>query len=461
MPRRRAPALQSASANLPIAVRRFARRGAPRAPTRAGLERLFERAWRAAPPNRRPDPRGGLRLAADVTFMSDAAIAEFNAQHLGHDGPTDVLSFPMLEFDPEREAFFLGEILASFETAAREARARGLPLEEELARYAVHGFLHLLGYADDTPSRRAAMARVQEAVLAECFEKNAQALDCGLVHSPVQGRAARCRFPITSAWSRRAETAAPGLSIVIPAFNEARRILPYLRAIDAWCDRAGEPCETLVVDDGSSDATAAVVREEMRGAPRLGLLRYEANRGKGHAVRVGMRAARGALRLFADADGSTPIAELDRLRDRLREAGADVAVGSRALPAPGIERKIKPHRYVIGQVFRHLRGLLLNVKVVDSQCGFKLFSAAAAECLFGAARVDGFAFDVELLYLAARWDLKVVEVPVNWRDDQASRVNLLTDPFRMLGDMWRVRTMHRHTARPEAGEGERGARRGT
>lgn len=241
---------------------------------------------------------------------------------------------------------------------------------------------------------------------------------------------------------------APGLSVVIPAYNEARRIGPHLDKIQAYFAAHPEPYELLVASDGSSDGTAELIRERMGSFPRLGLVTYAQNRGKGHAVRMGMRAARGAQRLFADADGSTPIEEIERLRAGLKQSGAEIAVGSRALPAPGIERQIKPHRYVIGQVFRMLRSALMDVHVVDSQCGFKLFGARAADLIFPAAQVDGFAFDVELLFLAARWELAVTEVAVNWHDDQASRVNLLTDPFKMLRDMWRVRRMHRDTPRP-------------
>jgi dolichyl-phosphate beta-glucosyltransferase len=248
--------------------------------------------------------------------------------------------------------------------------------------------------------------------------------------------------------------AAPGaplaVSVVIPAYNETARIGPYLAAVAQYFSARGEGHEILVANDGSRDGTADLIRRAQAEIPTLGLVTYERNRGKGHAVRMGMFAARGAWRLFADADGSTPIGELERLREAAR--GADVVIGSRALPAPGIRRQIKPHRYVIGQVFRLIRQLLLRVDVADSQCGFKLFSAAAAETLFGAARLDGFAFDVELLYLAARAGFKVVEVPVNWVDSTSSRVSLLTDPFRMVRDMWRIRRRHRNTVLRKPGK---------
>lgn len=242
---------------------------------------------------------------------------------------------------------------------------------------------------------------------------------------------------------RNAGDGKPAVSIVIPAYNEEGRIGPYLEKIQAYFADRGEIHEVLVSNDGSKDGTADLIRKRMATDSALGLVTYDQNRGKGHAVRMGMRAARGAARLFADADGSTPIEELAKLRAEIADRGFAVVVGSRAIPAPDVERKIKPHRFVIGQVFRLFRQVLLKVSVVDSQCGFKLFSEEAAEKIFSAARVDGFAFDVELLFLAGRESLKIAEVGVNWHDDESSRVNLLTDPFKMLLDMLRIRKLHR------------------
>lgn len=244
--------------------------------------------------------------------------------------------------------------------------------------------------------------------------------------------------------SKSPDEAVPAVSVVIPAFNEAERIGTYLDAIAAYFAKRGEAHEILVVNDGSRDRTAEAIRERMARHPALALVHYDGNRGKGHAVRMGMEAARGGVRLFADADGSTPIEELERLRAALAR-GADVAAGSRALSSPEVRRKIKPHRYFIGQVFRILRQLLLNVRIVDSQCGFKLFTARAARALFPPSRVDGFAFDVELLYLAGRAGFAVAEVPVNWYDSASTRVNLLRDPPRMVLDMLRIRRLHRDT----------------
>lgn len=237
----------------------------------------------------------------------------------------------------------------------------------------------------------------------------------------------------------------PALSVIIPAYNEATRITPYLDAIQQYFAKTGERCEVLVANDGSRDRTAGLIRDRMTGDANLGLVHYDKNRGKGHAVRMGMLAARADLRLFTDADGSTPIEELQRLRVKLEREGYDVAVGSRQLSSPEVHRKIKPHRFVIGQGFRLLRQVFLNVRVLDSQCGFKLLTGHAAERIFAASKIDGFAFDVEVLFLAGRANMKVAEVAVNWYDSTSTRVNLLVDPFKMLRDMLRVRGLHRET----------------
>jgi dolichyl-phosphate beta-glucosyltransferase len=238
---------------------------------------------------------------------------------------------------------------------------------------------------------------------------------------------------------------APAISVIIPAYNEAERIEPYLDAIQHYFTSRGESYEVLVVNDGSHDGTAALIRARMPRDPRLGLVHYPRNRGKGHAVRMGMLAARGALRLFADADGSTPIEEIERLRYQVERCGADVAIGSRAQASAEVQRVVKRHRWLIGQCFRFLRQLFLQVGVMDSQCGFKLFTARAAESLFAVARLDGFAFDVEILYLAVRAGMVIREVAVNWFDSPATRVNLWLDPIQMLRDTVRIQRLHRDT----------------
>ncbi len=270
--------------------------------------------------------------------------------------------------------------------------------------------------------------------------------------APIRAVAASAHLPayVRCHWPRAVgdNGPVPVVSVIIPAFDEAARIGRYLDAIDAYFTGRGEHYEIIVADDGSRDDTARLIHQRMEQSRHIGLLHYADNRGKGHAVRMGMRAARGHLRLFADADGSTPIAEIERLRRAIERDGADIAIGSRARSSAEVRRVIKPHRRAIGECFRLLRMLCLRVGVIDSQCGFKLFRAEAAERIFSLAHLDGFAFDVELLYLAVCLGMRIQEVPVNWYDSASTRVNLLVDPFKMLADTIRIRRLHRGLAGP-------------
>ncbi len=223
----------------------------------------------------------------------------------------------------------------------------------------------------------------------------------------------------------------PRWSVIIPAFNEALRLPPYLSEVIAYFDGRGESYEVLVVDDGSHDETAARVLEAQAEHSSVTLHRLAANHGKGFAVRAGMRAARGELRLMADADGATPIGEIKRLEAAI-DAGADVAIGSRALADPSVRRHVRLHRKFSGDVFNFLVRRLGVPEVSDTQCGFKLFRGAAAEALFGELRTEGFSFDVELLLLARRRGYRVTEVAINWADQPGSKVGVLTDGPRML-----------------------------
>jgi dolichyl-phosphate beta-glucosyltransferase len=233
-------------------------------------------------------------------------------------------------------------------------------------------------------------------------------------------------------------TEPPRLSVVIPAFNEALRLPAYLEEIVGFLEGRGEPYEVIVVDDGSTDGTAEVVRGLAARHRAIRLLQLGRNHGKGAAVRAGMLAARGAARLFTDADGATPIAELKRLEPVLA-SGADVAIGSRALVDPGVAVRTRPHRVVAGRVFHWLIARLGVRGVRDSQCGFKLFTASAAEALFGALQTRGFAFDVELLLRAQAAGLRIVEVAVNWADQAGSKVGVLRSGPGMLGQVLRAR----------------------
>jgi dolichyl-phosphate beta-glucosyltransferase len=222
-------------------------------------------------------------------------------------------------------------------------------------------------------------------------------------------------------------------SIVVPAFNEARRLPRYLEEITGFFEGRGEPYEVVVADDGSTDDTPARVEAAARQHPAVRLLRSARNEGKGAVVRRGMLAAGGALRLFTDADGATPIAELKRLEAALA-AGADVAIGSR-VPDGSVAVVARPHRVAAGRIFSAIAAALGLRGIGDSQCGFKAFRGAVAEDLFGRLRTPGFGFDVELLLRAQRRGYRIAEVPVNWTDQAGSKSGVLTDGPRML---WEV-----------------------
>jgi dolichyl-phosphate beta-glucosyltransferase len=226
----------------------------------------------------------------------------------------------------------------------------------------------------------------------------------------------------------------PRLSVVIPAFNEEARLPATLARLDAYLGPRAVPYELLVVDDGSTDATAQVARA---AAGPVELLRHTPNRGKGYAVRAGMLAARGERRLMTDADLSTPIEELARLEAALAR-GYDVAIGSRAVAGARIEVHQPFYREAMGRFFNRLVQLLLLPGLYDTQCGFKLWSAEAAALAFASCRLDGFSFDVEALYAARRAGLRIAELPVVWRNDAATRVGLRGGGAAFL-DLFRIR----------------------
>jgi len=249
-----------------------------------------------------------------------------------------------------------------------------------------------------------------------------------------------------------ASSPSPRWSVVIPAYNEADRLPRYLQDVVAHFDGRGERYEVLVVDDGSRDATADRVRELAAVYPAIALVCTPNNRGKGHAVRTGMRAARGAWRLMADADGATPIVEVKRLEAAV-QAGADIAVGSRALADPSVAVLARPHRRLAGVLFHVVSRAVGVVGVIDTQCGFKLFRGPVADDVFAAVTTDGFGFDVEMLLVARRRGYRIAEVAVNWTDQPGSKVSVLTDGPRMLAQVVAARIrLGRAAAPPPGGE---------
>jgi len=224
------------------------------------------------------------------------------------------------------------------------------------------------------------------------------------------------------------------LSIVVPAYNEAGRLPGSLRRMREFFDAAGEEYEVLVVDDGSGDDTYGSTAALAEGWPQLRAIRFERNRGKGAAVRAGMLAARGEHRLFSDADLSTPLEELPKLRERL-QGDVKVAIASRALAESQIDVHQQKRRELMGRTYNKLLQLLVLRGVHDSQCGFKVFTADAAVACFEPLRTTRFGFDAEVLLRAQARGWKIAEVPVRWRHVEASRVNSVRDASRMLFDL--------------------------
>jgi len=232
------------------------------------------------------------------------------------------------------------------------------------------------------------------------------------------------------------------LSVIIPAFNEEARLPDTLHIAHKWLTlQAGESFEILVVDDGSSDTTCDRARKLMPDMPQLKLLQQPTNRGKGAAVRRGMLEAKGDIRLFMDADHSTHINEMEKVWPAI-EAGADVVVASRQHPDSDIDQRQSWLREHMGQGFNLLMRGMVGLDMQDTQCGFKAFTADAAQAIFSRQKLEGFSFDVELLFLAHKLGFKTVEIPVRWVNETNSRVRMLLDPMKMFIDLMRIRHMH-------------------
>ena len=231
------------------------------------------------------------------------------------------------------------------------------------------------------------------------------------------------------------------LSFVIPAFNEDRRIGQSLERILSFFRAQSYPFEIIVVDDGSTDRTVEVVRGFAASDPQLRVEPQPQNRGKGEAIRKGMLLAGGKYLFFSDADLSVPIEAVPDFLSRL-EAGDDVAVGSRRIAGAVIEVHQPIHRELMGKVFTGLSNLILGLKLKDFTCGFKAFRRDAARELFSRQRLGGWSFDSEILYLAKSKGYRIAEVPVVWRNDEATKVRLGRDVVRSFVDLWNIRINH-------------------
>ena len=247
----------------------------------------------------------------------------------------------------------------------------------------------------------------------------------------------------------------PFLSIVIPAYNEAARIGPTLERLREYVENSPYSLELIVVDDGSTDRTLSVVRQAAGALPGLQILSNGRNRGKGFSVRRGVLAARGRFVLFTDADLSAPIEETDKLLAALAKEGADAAVGSRALVRELISVRQPWLRVMAGRVFNLATRILTGLPIRDTQCGLKLFRRGPTRRAFLMQTVCGFGFDPELLFLIQRFGGKVVEVPVRWSNDRATKVRFLQDSTRMFLDLvgirWRALAGKYPLAPPEMG----------
>jgi glycosyltransferase involved in cell wall biosynthesis len=230
---------------------------------------------------------------------------------------------------------------------------------------------------------------------------------------------------------------APELSVIVPAYNEQDRLPQTLERVCDYLRRAHPASEIIVVDDGSSDHTVGAVRMFQKEMSELHLISNSVNCGKGHSVRSGMLAARAPIALFTDADLSAPIEEAEKLLTAL--ASADVAIGSRGLDRSVIQVHQSRSRELAGILFNRMVRLATGLLLEDTQCGFKAFRMDRARIIFEQQTIHDFGFDPEILFLAHRHGLRIVEIPVLWAHDPRTKVNVIGDSLRMFGDLWQIR----------------------
>jgi dolichyl-phosphate beta-glucosyltransferase len=230
----------------------------------------------------------------------------------------------------------------------------------------------------------------------------------------------------------------PFLSVIVPAYNESSRLAASLDRILIFLKQQDWDAEVIVVNDGSTDNTAEIVRSYAKNNEMLRLVENPGNRGKGYSVRNGVLNARGAFLLFTDADLSAPIEEAVKLFAAL-EAGADIAIGSRWMQAELQTQRQSVMRQVLGRCFNGLLRVLLRLDYKDTQCGFKAFRRNAAKAVFSLQRIERWGFDPEILFLAQRAGFKIAEVPVVWGHDDRTRISPLADGSRMVMEMLRIR----------------------
>jgi glycosyltransferase involved in cell wall biosynthesis len=236
----------------------------------------------------------------------------------------------------------------------------------------------------------------------------------------------------------RAGMTGPQLSIVIPAYNEGARIEMTLDSVMECVEKQGWDAEVLVVDDGSSDATAKIVHAWMERYPQLHLIQNEGNRGKGYSVRNGLLQAAGEVVMFTDADLSAPMEEAERLFAAIAD-GADVAIGSRWMDKTRQTIHQPLYRKFFGRCFNWVTRMVMGLPFKDTQCGFKAFKRSAAQVIFRLQRIERWGFDPEILFIARKLGYDIREVPVTWGHDERSRMSYLKDGMKMLEEMAIIR----------------------
>jgi len=230
------------------------------------------------------------------------------------------------------------------------------------------------------------------------------------------------------------------ISVIIPAYNEEKRILPTLEKVYDYFSRVQNmDFEIIVVDDGSKDNTEKVVKNFAKDkSKRVKFIKHKENKGKGTAVKTGMMEAKGEYILFSDADLSTPIEEFGKLKKAI-DRGYDIAIGSRGLPESKIVIPQPWYRRYIGKIFPLIVRIIVMKNFRDTQCGFKLFKKKIAKELFANLITSGFAFDVEILYKALKKEYNVKEIPVKWYNYKESKVSILKAPFNMLKEIIKIK----------------------
>jgi dolichyl-phosphate beta-glucosyltransferase len=255
-------------------------------------------------------------------------------------------------------------------------------------------------------------------------------------------------LPEFTNWGRAGDKSVPHYpkySIVIPAFNESRRIPATLAAILDCIREKKWDAEIVVVNDGSTDSTAQLILDIARSAPELRMLENPGNRGKGYSVRNGVLHALGEIVMFTDADLSAPIAEAERLFAAIA-GGADIAIGSRWLESGRQTHRQPFYRQFFGRCFNMVCRMVMRLPFADTQCGFKAFKRGAAQTVFQLQTIERWGFDPEILFIALKRGFAIQEVPVSWAHDERSRISYLKDGMQMLKELaivrWNALTGH-------------------